>query len=69
MPPAQQWSELAATAEFTAKQWKQDYLGAEHLVMALIADGTLSKRFLSDQGIEAAAVYDMQMQIYFSPGR
>ena len=66
---AEQWKELAATADETAKQWKHDYLGTEHLLMALIADGTLTKQFLSEQGIEAATVRDMAIRIYFSPGR
>lgn len=66
---AEQWKELLANAEFSAKQWKDDYLGTEHLLMALIADGTVTKRFLKDQGIEAADVRDMQIRIHFSPGR
>ncbi len=64
-----EWRKLAANAEFTAKQWKHDYLGAEHLLMALIADGTVTNRFLLEQGIEAAAVRDMQIRISHSPGR
>ncbi len=65
----EQWQMLAATAVDTAKQWKHDYLGTEHLLMALIAEGTLTTSFLSEQGIEAAAIRDMAMQIYFSPGQ
>ena len=37
--------------------------------MALIADGTVTNRFLLEQGIEAAAVRDMQIRISHSPGR
>ncbi len=65
----EQWQMLAATANDTAKQWKHDYLGTEHLLMVLIAGGTSTQHFLSEQGIEAAAIRDMAMQIYFSPGR
>ncbi len=65
----EQWQMLAATADDTAKQWKRNYLGTEHLLLALIADGTSTNRFLSEQGIEAAAIRDMTMQVYLSPGR
>ncbi len=65
----EQWQMLAATADVTAKQWKHDYLGTEHLLMALTADETLTKRFLSEQSIEATTIRDMAMQIYFSPGQ
>jgi ATP-dependent Clp protease ATP-binding subunit ClpA len=63
----EQWPMLATTADHTANQWKHDYLGTEHLLMALIADGASTKSFLSEQGIEAAAIHDMMIQIYFSP--
>ena len=58
---------LPPTADHTAMQWRHDYLGTEHLLMALIADGASTKSFLSEQGIEAAAIHDMMIQIYFSP--
>jgi hypothetical protein len=63
----EQWRMLAATAVDTAKQWKHDYLGTEHLLMALIAGDTSTTSFLREEGIEAAAIRDMAMQIYFSP--
>ena len=65
---AVQWKIVVETAESTAKQWKHSYIGTEHLLMALIADGTPSNQFLSEQGIEAAAVSDMLNRMLFSTG-
>ena len=66
---AEQWKELFEAAELKAKEWKHDYLGPAHLLMAFIADDPLTKLFLKEQGIEAAEIRDMAIQIYFSPGR
>ncbi len=66
---AEQWKELFEATELKAKEWKHDYLGPAHLLMALIADDPLTKLFLKEQGIDAAEIRDMTMQIYFSPGR
>jgi serine/threonine protein kinase len=66
---AQQWKELFEATELKAKEWKHDYLGPAHLLMAFIADDPLTKLFLKEQGIEAAEIRAMAKQIYFSPGR
>ncbi len=64
---AEQWKELFEATELKAKEWKHDYLGPAHLLMAFIDDDPLTKLFLNDQGIEATEIRDMTMQIYFSP--
>jgi hypothetical protein len=65
---AEQWKELFEATELKAKEWKHDYLGPAHLLMAFIADDPLTKLFLKEQGIDPAEIRDMTMQIYFSPG-
>ncbi len=64
---AEQWKELLEATELKAREWKHDYLGPAHLLMAFIADDPLTKLFLKEQGIEAAEIRDMTMQIRFSP--
>jgi serine/threonine protein kinase len=65
----EQWKELFEATELKAKEWKHDYLGPAHFLMALIADDPLTKLFLKEQGIEATEIRDMTMQIAFSRGQ
>ncbi|MCC6510826.1 MAG: Clp protease N-terminal domain-containing protein, partial [Pirellulaceae bacterium] len=53
---AEQWKELFDATELKAKEWKHDYLGPAHLLLAFIADDPLTKLFLKDHGIEAAEI-------------
>jgi len=64
---ATEWTQVRNAAESTAKQWKHDYLSTEHLLMALMVDGTTPNQFFQQQGIEAAAVSDTLYQILFAP--
>jgi ATP-dependent Clp protease ATP-binding subunit ClpA len=60
-------AQVRNAAESTAKQWKHDYLSTEHLLMALMVDGTTTNQFFQQQGIEAATVSDTLYQILFAP--
>lgn len=66
---AEEWRELAATTEFASKQWKHDYIGPDHLLMALITSGTPAYEFLSEQGMEAAVIRDMEKRLFIKPRR
>ena len=62
-----EWTQIRNAAESTARQWKHDYLSAEHLMMALMVDGTTTNQFLRQQGIEPAVVSDMLVRMVFAP--
>jgi len=63
---ATEWTQVRNAAEATAKQWKHDYLSTEHLLMALMVDGTTTNQFFRQQGIETAAVNDTLYQVLFA---
>jgi hypothetical protein len=58
-----EWTQVRNAAEATARQWKHDYLSVEHLLMALLNEGTITSQFLQQQGSEAKAVRDTLYQM------
>ncbi|MEJ7594784.1 MAG: Clp protease N-terminal domain-containing protein [Planctomycetaceae bacterium] len=64
---ATEWTRVRNVAESTAKQWKHNTISEEHLLMALMVNGTTTNQFFRQQGIEAAAVSDLLYRTAFAP--
>ena len=65
---ATEWTQVRNAAEATVKQWKHDYLSTEHLLMALMVDGTTTSQFFRQHGIETEVVSDKLYQMLFAAG-